>query len=99
MLHRPKPLACEPDSGEEWVSPASPDEAPQAKRRSSPNGLNDMEMEVANELRALQRGVPSTTGRHPSTSRPLSELPVSRVGSDQKRLTYNMACVMWLRQN
>ncbi|CAL5227982.1 g11033 [Coccomyxa viridis] len=78
---RLKPLACEPDSGKEWVSPASPDEAPQATRRSSPSGLNDMEMEVANELRALQRGVSSTTERYPSASRPLSEMPASRENS------------------
>ena len=81
VLHRLKPLACEPDSGKEWVSPASPDEAPQATRRSSPSGLNDMEMEVANELQALQRGVSSTTERYPSASRPLSEMPASRVRS------------------
>ena len=76
---RPKPVACESDSGEDCVSPASPVSAPAATRKSPP-GLNEMEMEVANELRAMQRGVPSTSERRPVASSPLCEISASQVG-------------------
>ena len=72
-------MICGSESGEECISPASPEQAPQAAGRSPP-GLNDMEMEVANELRALQRGVPSTNTRRPLACSPLSEVLASRVG-------------------
>ena len=81
---RPKPIACGSDSSEERVSPTSPKSSP-AATRSSPPGLNDMELEVANELRAMQRGVLSATGRQPVASSPLREIPASRVGYERSR--------------
>ena len=78
LLHRSKLVAHASGSSEEFVRPASPEQAFQDPQ-SSPPGLNDMEMEVANELRALQRGLPSTTGRRLSASSPLSEITASRV--------------------
>lgn len=63
ILCRTKAIAYGSDSGEEDISLASPDQA----FKPAP-GLNDMEMEIANELRALRQGIPSTTGRRLSAN-------------------------------
>lgn len=71
VLCRAKSATYGSDSEDECISPASP-EPP-----SSPN-MNDVEMEIAQELNALQRGVPSTTRRRLSSCSPVPKLPASQ---------------------
>lgn len=88
LLCRAKTVVYGSESDDECMSPASPEpparpptEAPPAEgppAEGSP-GMNDTEMEVANELTALQRGVPSTTRLCMLGSAPFAKLPASQV--------------------
>ena len=61
------------------MSPASPEPPSQPAPECTPSpGMDDVEMEIAQELSALQRGVPSTTRRRLSSGSPVPKLPVSQ---------------------
>jgi len=53
-----------------------------------------MEMEIANELRALRQGIPSTTGRRLSAIRSLSKVPALQVYLCPSAF---VPCTWWLK--